>query len=45
MVVPEVVAAGSAESAIATPERQNPAIKSATNLMINRLAPALHQLS
>ena len=42
MVVPDGIAAGSAESAIATPETQNPAIKSATNLIINRPAPALH---
>jgi len=45
MVVPEGIAAGSAESAIATPERQNHAIKSATSLMITYPAPALHQPS
>jgi len=36
MVVPEGIVAAGAESAIATPEKQNPAIKSATSLMINR---------
>src|ERR1700675_2930951 len=39
MVVPGRIAAGSAGSAIATPERQHPAIKSATNLRINRSLP------
>jgi hypothetical protein len=39
MVVPEGIVAAGAESAIATPEKQNPAIKSATSLMVNRRLP------